>query len=104
MDEFSQNAEGQVVRRSQLPLPAPYLAPRTPTEERLAGIWQTVLSMDKVGMDDDYHDLGGDSFLAMLIFGMIEESFSIRIPIAVLVEAPSIAKLAPRVDALSSGN
>jgi acyl carrier protein len=100
MHEFSQQADRQFVRRMQLPLSVAYLPPRTPTEDRLAQIWQTVLSMDMVGVEDEYYDLGGDSFLAAIIFGMIEETFFIRIPLAVLVEAPSIAKLAPKVDAL----
>jgi acyl carrier protein len=100
MDEFSQESEPQFVRRVQLPLPVPYLPPRTATEERLAQIWQRVLSMDMVGVDDEYYDLGGDSFMAAIIFGMVEETFSIKIPLAVLLEAPSIAKLAHKVDAL----
>jgi acyl carrier protein len=100
MHEFPQESERQFVRRAQLPLSVPYLAPRTPTEDRLAQIWQSVLSMDMVGVEDEYYDLGGDSFLAAIIFGMIEETFSITIPLAVLVEAPSIAKLAPKVDGL----
>ena len=102
MDETSSQNQPHVVSRAQLPLPASYVAPQTPTQERLVQIWQTVLSMDVVGVEDDYYDLGGDSFLAAIIFGMITESFSIRIPMGVLMEAPSIAKLAPRIDALLS--
>jgi len=90
--------EEPVVRRDQLPLPHAYVAPRTPTERRLAEIWRTVLSMDRVGVEDTYYDLGGDSFLAATIFGMIEEVFKVTIPLAALAEAPTIAALARRVD------
>lgn len=92
--------EQPLVLREQLPLPRPYVAPRTPTEQRLAEIWRTVLTMDFVGVEDRYHDLGGDSFLATMIFGMIEETFQVTIPMAILVDAPTIAELAPKIDYL----
>ena len=90
--------EEPVVRREQLPLPHAYVAPRTPTERRLAEIWCAVLSMDRVGVEDTYYDLGGDSFLATTIFGMIEDVFKVTIPLAALAEAPTIAALARKVD------
>jgi acyl carrier protein len=78
----------------------PYIAPRTPTERRLTEIWRGVLGMDRVGVEDPYFDLGCDSFLATIIFQMIEETFQISIAISILAEAPSIAQLAPKIDAL----
>jgi acyl carrier protein len=89
-----------LVLRDQLPLSRHYVAPRTPTEQRLAEIWRTVLSMDVVGVEDDYYDLGGDSLLATTMFTMIEQTFQVAIPIATLVESPSIAEIAPRIEAL----
>lgn len=89
-----------LVLRNQLPLGRPYVAPRTPIEQRLAEIWRTVLSMDVVGVEDDYYDLGGDSLLATAMFAMIEKTFRIAIPIATLVELPTIAEIAPRIEAL----
>jgi acyl carrier protein len=96
--------EQPLVRREQLPLPRPYLAPRTPTEQRLAEIWRTVLSMDRVGVNDRYYDLGGDSFLATTIFHMIEETFRVAAPMAILLDAPTIAELASKVDDLLSND
>ncbi len=92
--------EQHLVLREQLPLPRPYVAPRTPTEHRLAEIWRTVLGMDCVGVEDRYNDLGGDSFLAMTILNTIEETFGVAIPMVILAEAPTIAALAPRIDGL----
>jgi acyl carrier protein len=94
--------EQPLVRREQLPLPRPYVAPRTPTEQRLAEIWRSALSMDRVGVEDGYFDLGGDSFLAAAIFRMIEEKFRVTLPMAIIVEAPTIAALAPKIDGLVS--
>ncbi|HXQ49900.1 MAG TPA: phosphopantetheine-binding protein [Stellaceae bacterium] len=82
--------------------PVAYFPPRTETERRLEGIWREVLNMDRVGIEDDFNDLGGDSFLAAVIFGEIEEIFTITIPMATLLVAPSIARLARKVDELVS--
>ena len=92
--------EQPLVLREQLPLPRAYLAPRTPVEQRLAEIWRAALSMDRIGVEDRYDDLGGDSFLAKTIFYAIEETFRVSMPMAVLVEAPTIAQRAPRIESL----
>jgi hypothetical protein len=91
--------EPTLVLREQLPLPRPYVAPRTPTESKLATIWCEVLTMDRIGIDDAYTDLGGDSFLASLIFAMIQERFNLSVPLSILVTSPTIAELAVRLDA-----
>ena len=93
-------SDNGLVRREQLPLPARYVAPRTSTETTLAQIWAQVLSMDRVGIEDPYPDLGGDSFLARVIFSQIAAVFQLDVPLALLAEAPTIAQLAARIDAL----
>jgi acyl carrier protein len=82
-------------------MPAPYLAPRTVTEQRLAEIWRIVLSMDRVGIRDDYNDLGGDSLMATTIFAEIRVRFGIAMPLASFIETPTIEAMAGRIDALS---
>ena len=91
-----------LVRRRQLPLLGPYVAPRTATERKLAEIWCQALGMDEIGIADGYEDLGGDSLRAAGIFAEIEQVFAIEIPMATLVDAPTIEQLAPRVDELVS--
>jgi acyl carrier protein len=100
MDASSVPPGSSLVLREQLPLPRLYAAPRTPTETVLAEIWRSVLSMDCVGIDDSYVDLGGDSFHAEMIFQMIEETFAISVPVAALDSAPTVAGLAARIDQL----
>ena len=91
---------GTIVLRRQLPLLGAYVAPRTATERKLAEIWRHALGMDQIGITDGYEDLGGDSLRAAGIFAEIEQTFAIEIPMATLVDAPTIEQLAPKVDAL----
>jgi acyl carrier protein len=91
-----------LVRREQLPLPRPYVAPRTPTERKLNAIWCEVLTMDRIGIEDAYTDLGGDSFLASLIFTLIQDQFAISLPMSILVTSPTIAELAAKLDAFAA--
>ncbi|HKV10096.1 MAG TPA: amino acid adenylation domain-containing protein [Thermoanaerobaculia bacterium] len=51
----------------------PYVAPRTPEEEILAGVWCQALGVDRVGIDDDYFALGGDSIRSLQVVGLARE-------------------------------
>jgi len=66
----------------------------------LAKIWTEAMGMDRVGVEDRYLDLGGDSLMAAVIFTQIEEKLGVRLPMATLDSAPTIADLASRIDAL----
>jgi hypothetical protein len=87
------------IRRHQLLPPGTYVAPRTPTERKLAEIWSAVLHMDSVGVEDNYIDLGGDSLMALVMFAMMAQVFVVSVPTATIIEAPTIAQLARAVDA-----
>jgi acyl carrier protein len=103
MTSHDMPSEQMLVPREQLPLPRPFVASRTPTEKTLAEIWRTALSMDRVGVNDSYNDLGGDSLHASIIFTMIQDTFRIALPMAVLANASTIAELAPMIDRLIAG-
>jgi enterobactin synthetase component F len=75
-----------------------FVAPRTSTETRLAGIWCRTLNLDEVGINDRYEDLGGDSLLAASIFAEIEECFAVVVPIATIANSRTIAQLAQVID------
>jgi FkbH-like protein len=77
----------------------PALAPRTPTERRLVTIWSDVLGVAEVGVEDDYvNDLGGTSLLAVSLFARMARELGVRLPLATLVESPTIALLGARID------
>ncbi|MGA9674437.1 MAG: amino acid adenylation domain-containing protein [Mycobacterium sp.] len=85
-------------------LPAPeyqdagqYRAPTTLTEEILAGIYARVLGVERVGMDDSFFDLGGDSLSAMRLIAAINTALDAGLSVRVVFEAPTIAQLAPRI-------
>jgi pimeloyl-ACP methyl ester carboxylesterase len=64
------------------------------TTRRLAGIWQDLLGVKSISLDQNYFDLGGDSPLAVQLFAQIEKTFKVKLPLATLFEAPTIEELA----------
>ena len=64
------------------------------TEGELVPIWQELLGLDSVGVDQNFFDLGGDSSLAVRMFAKIEEIFKVKLPLATLYETPTIEELA----------
>jgi thioesterase domain-containing protein/acyl carrier protein len=64
------------------------------TTRELTRLWQELLSVDSIGLDQNYFDLGGDSALAVHLFAQIEKVFKVKLPLATLFEAPTIQELA----------
>lgn len=73
---------------------------RTPTEEALTAIWQETLHVDRLSVDDNFFECGGHSLVATLVVSRVRDVFRIELPIRALFDAPTIAALAPIVDAL----
>jgi amino acid adenylation domain-containing protein len=92
--------------RKALPLPdltrpdlaQAYVAPRTPTEEILAGMWSQLLKLDRVGIHDNFFELGGHSLLSTQLISRVRDRFQVETPLRVLFDAPTIAALAEAID------
>jgi amino acid adenylation domain-containing protein len=100
MEKLPLTPNGKVDRKS---LPAPtqrvsiqndFVAPRDATEQMLAQIWANVLKVKRVGLHDNFFDLGGHSLLAVRVTVEIEKRTKMRLPLATLLQAPTIADLA----------
>jgi acyl transferase domain-containing protein len=75
-----------------------YAAPENELEERIADVWQSLLGVDRVGVHDDFFALGGHSLLATQIIARLKDMFELELPLKVIFEAPTIARLAVLVE------
>ena len=75
-----------------------FVAPRTPTEERLAEIWCKLLHLDRVGIHDNFFAAGGHSLLVMQVLASILNTWQIDLPLQHFFAQPTIAMLASIID------
>jgi acyl-coenzyme A synthetase/AMP-(fatty) acid ligase/acyl carrier protein len=104
LDTLPLTPGGKVDRRA---LPAPdktrpdlkttFVAPSTPVEKRLAGIWAEVLNKEPVGIHDNFFELGGNSLLATQVISRISDALSVALPRRSLFETPTLAGLADQI-------
>ena len=107
LDALPLTANGKVDRRAllapsdsreRLPnLKTVYVAPRDPIEQALAEMWGEILELKEVGIHDNFFELGGHSLFATQVVSRLREIFQIEIPLRVLFEAPTVARLAQRI-------
>lgn len=71
-----------------------YVAPRSPLEQRLAELWQQVLKLDKIGVFDEFFELGGNSMQAMVLAGKIQNFLAEPFYLISILESSTIARLA----------
>ncbi len=80
--------------RSRPELDVPYIAARSPVETELAKIWAEVLAIDRVGIHDNFFDLGGHSLAASRLVSRVIQKCQLELPIKALFESPTVAEMA----------
>ena len=101
LDKLPTNTHGKVDRNA---LPEPkiaqenYTKPETALQKQLVGLWETVLSVKKVGIKDNFFELGGNSLKAVHLFSLVEAEFGQKVPLTALVKAPTPAHLASLIE------
>jgi amino acid adenylation domain-containing protein len=104
LDELPLTATGKVDRRrlpelegSRPGLAVGYVAPRTELEERIAQVWCEVLGLERVGVHDDFFDLGGYSLKTIQVRARLQRVFELEVPLATVFERPTVAEQAAAV-------
>lgn len=101
---------GKVDRRA-LPVPETanilsdrvFIAPRTLLEARLVEIWLQILSLEQIGIDCNFFEVGGNSLLTAQLLSRIKETFGVELSLSTLFESPTVAELAQKVAAAQTG-
>jgi amino acid adenylation domain-containing protein len=101
LDTFPLTPNGKVDLKALLKTPTKelktkdnLLQPQDPLECKLSQIWSQILHVRPIARDDNFFDLGGNSLLALRMFGQIQKTLGINLPLATLFAAPTIAQLA----------
>jgi enterobactin synthetase component F len=105
LDSMPLTANGKLDRKA-LPVPerasrSGYAEPVTPTEKKLAILWQQILKVERVGLHDNFFELGGDSLSAAEMVAHFPARFNLELPLGSLFQAPTIAHLAHLVEHVS---
>ncbi|MBN0975540.1 amino acid adenylation domain-containing protein, partial [Gordonia sp. BP-119] len=109
LDEFPLTANGKLDRRA---LPSPdfvsnaveFVAPRTLTEEIVAGVFAEVLGVDRVGVTASFFDLGGNSLSATKVAARVGAALGVKVGVRELFDAPSVEMLAARIEGMSAAD
>ena len=88
------------LKRTHFGLRTPFVPPDGEMERRLKDIWEAVLDIDGLGVEDDYFELGGESLAAVTMFAELESQFGEMPPLSILLDCPTIRLLAAHLDKL----
>ena len=84
--------------QSRAELEVAFAVPRSDIEKLLTEIWAEVLAVDRVGIHDNFFDLGGDSLAASRVLSRVLQSFKLQLPVKALFDAPTVARMAEVVN------
>jgi amino acid adenylation domain-containing protein len=109
LERLPLTSTGKLDRRA-LPAPHPdavdgenYVAPRTPVEEVVAGIWAEVLGRDRIGVQDNFFELGGHSLLAMQLVSRLRATLGVTLALRAIFESPTLEGLSRKAQLALAG-
>ncbi len=107
LDKFPLTISGKIDTRALLDstdmdsvLRESYVAPRNDTEKKIVEIWTKLLGIEKIGVDDNFFDLGGHSLLIARLTPRMTDEFHVEIPFRQLFETPTISELSKVIETL----
>ncbi len=84
-------------------LTAYYAAPGDLVEKKLAEVWQEVLEVDRIGIDDHFFQLGGHSLKAIILISRMNKAFHVNVPLAEIFKTPTIRGLSAYIKSKKQG-
>jgi amino acid adenylation domain-containing protein len=111
LDRFPLTPNGKVNRKA-LPMPdlaragleKAFVAPRTPIEQVVAGVWSQILRLKQVSVHDNFFEMGGHSLLATQVISRVRHAFGVDLPLHSLFEAPTVEGMALALLRLSTNH
>lgn len=94
IDSGGDDASGTSAQYERPDIGSAYVPPATAVERELAVMWRELLGIERVGRDDDFFDLGGQSLIAVRLFTRMRKRYSVDLALSTLFEAPTIAQCA----------
>jgi acyl carrier protein len=79
-------------------LSTPFVAPRNDTENKIVQVWEQILGVAPIGINDKFFELGGHSLLAIQLISQLREIFQVELPPQRLFEAPTVSVLAETIE------
>ncbi|MEL6222966.1 MAG: amino acid adenylation domain-containing protein, partial [Cyanobacteria bacterium J06627_8] len=104
LDAIPLTSNGKIDRRSlqtlwqlESPTTSEYVAPQNAIQEILVAMWQELLGCDRVGIQDNFFGLGGDSLIAAQVMTRVRENFQVEVSLRQLFQEPTVAQLAEAI-------
>ncbi|MDF2970063.1 MAG: hypothetical protein K0R61_513, partial [Microvirga sp.] len=91
-------ASASAVQHPRPPLATPYVAPRHDLEQTLGTIWEQVLGIERVGIHDDFFELGGESLVALQVLNRVRDAYQVELSLRQFFDTPTVSGLAAIIE------
>jgi len=89
--------EPQIPKHERPRLPSKFRAPESAAEKTIASVWEELLGVAPIGVEDDFFELNGDSLLAAQVMSRLQQLFEIKVPISLIFGHPTIQELVEQI-------